>query len=762
MNHNQMSSTPSTISVGDVLYVIFRHKWKILSISVIGVIAAVALPFFVPTPYQSEAKLFIKYVLEAKAPAQVGAIDSKIRSIDERGENIINTELEILTSLDLAEQVATNIGPEKILGKSLGKSSGTNAYVAAVLIRKNLQLDVPKKSNVIRVAFQHSDPEVVQPVLRELINIYMQKHQEYHRTAAVSDNVLTQETDQIHSQLLEIEKALRQATAKAGVISLEDSKKLYSEQITKIREAILEAEAELAERQTAVVEMAKLVPVRAAASTNLVRTPTNAHEMTASAEKTSEYKRICALLESLIKKDEDLSVSFTTNNSLVQQVRQQIALNEKLKKQLEDEHPSLLSVRASDYKATGMDASADPRVELVNQRTKVAALQSKIKVLTNQLDTLRKEAGTVYEAEDSITELERKRQLEEAHYKYFSESLANARIDERLGAGRIPNISQIQEPSPPFRAPQKLYKIMGMILFGCIGGALSLAFVIEFLLDQSVKRPTEVEAKLGLPLFISIPRLRLNGHARHQLADNQRALLPLTSGESSALIQNGNPTSPHDTELAPWDPRHALRPFCDALRDRLITHFELSHLTHKPKLVAVTSCAHGSGVSSVAAGLAASLSETGEGNVLLVDMNERNGAAHQFYKGELACGVDDALATETRDQALVQENLYVVAEGRNQDNLPSALPKRFKSLVPKLKASDFDYIIFDMPPVSQISVTPRLARFMDMVFMVVESEKTDREIVKRASAMLSESKANVGIVLNKGRTYVPRRLQQEL
>src|ERR1043166_5126667 len=226
MNHNQMSSTPSTISVGDVLYVIFRHKWKILSISVIGVIAAVALPFFVPTPYQSEAKLFIKYVLEAKAPAQVGAIDSKIRSIDERGENIINTELEILTSLDLAEQVATNIGPEKILGKSLGKSSGTNAYVAAVLIRKNLQLDVPKKSNVIRVAFQHSDPEVVQPVLRELINIYMQKHQEYHRTAAVSDNVLTQETDQIHSQLLEIEKALRQATAKAGVISLEDSKKL--------------------------------------------------------------------------------------------------------------------------------------------------------------------------------------------------------------------------------------------------------------------------------------------------------------------------------------------------------------------------------------------------------------------------------------------------------------------------------------------------------------------------------------------------------
>src|SRR5437879_3994058 len=129
MNHNQMSHTPQTITLGDILYVVFRHKWKILSISLVGVLAAFALPFFMPSPYQSEAKLFIKYVLEAKSPTQAGPTDSKIKSVDERGENIINTELEILTSLDLAQQVATNIGPEKILGKSLSKTSGTNAYL---------------------------------------------------------------------------------------------------------------------------------------------------------------------------------------------------------------------------------------------------------------------------------------------------------------------------------------------------------------------------------------------------------------------------------------------------------------------------------------------------------------------------------------------------------------------------------------------------------------------------------------------------------
>jgi Mrp family chromosome partitioning ATPase len=81
--------------------------------------------------------------------------------------------------------------------------------------------------------------------------------------------------------------------------------------------------------------------------------------------------------------------------------------------------------------------------------------------------------------------------------------------------------------------------------------------------------------------------------------------------------------------------------------------------------------------------------------------------------------------------------------------------------VPKFKASDYDYIIFDMPPISQTSVTPRLAGFMDMMLLVIESEKTDRGIVQQATALLAESKATVCAVLNKTRTYVPPRLHQE-
>lgn len=199
--------------------------------------------------------------------------------------------------------------------------------------------------------------------------------------------------------------------------------------------------------------------------------------------------------------------------------------------------------------------------------------------------------------------------------------------------------------------------------------------------------------------------------------------------------------------------------FYETLRDRLIGYFESRGLTHKPKLLAVTGLDRGSGVTTTAAGLANCLSETGEGNVLLVDMTAGQGSAKQFYRGQEVVGLEDILSI--RDSAQVKDNLFVVVEEPGTDRLSRILPQRFSKLVPQLKASNFDYIIFDMPPVSQISITPRLAGFMDMVLLVIESEKTNRELVQRATALLAQSNAPVGAILNKNVDYVPQRLHQD-
>ncbi len=783
------------MTIGDIYYVLFRHKWKIALIVTLGLVAAVLVHTFWPASYGSEARLFIRYVLEANtAPGQV-ASDSRVPSAVQRGDSIMSTEVEILTSLDVNHTAALVIGPQKILAKAGG---GTNIFDAVALMRKYLKVEVPYRSTVIHINYEHPDPDMVQIVLSRIIDAYLKKHAEVHGAAGELNDFLTQETDQLKSRLAQTEDALRKAKNKAGVISLEDSKKAYTEQVSLIRKELFNAEADLAERQSIILELKKILDpssvvktneVNQIASTNAVKQLVATNEVKqlvatnaiSSLESTNqspglfakgiEYRRIGNLLDTLVKREQDLSLQFTGENAVLKNIREQIAANEKIKQQMEKDFPELLPLRAAP--ASFGESALRPRIdpgelarltyasqleqakEINNQVTKTIALQSKIRVLNRQLEEVRKETAAMDDLESTITDLQRRKELEQANFKYFAASLEQARINEALSSDRVSNISKLQVPSAPYRITSKLNKILTMIILGSIAFALGLAFVLEFVLDQTLKHPAQVEAQLGLPLMLTIPASGLKAARKANLSEN--AGDSQTAGTEVGLAVNGA-----EEEIAPWEPNHMLRDFFEVLRDRLIIHFEVRKLTRKPKLVAVTSCATGAGATTIAAGLAASLSETCDGRVLLVDMNLEHGAAHDFYKGNLECGIDDALEVDKRDGAKIQENLYVVAEGTNSDRLPRFLPKRFGKLVPKLKASDYDYIIFDLPPITDISITPRLARFMDTILLVVESEKTDRDVIKRAAALMGESQANINVILNQSRSYLPERLQHEV
>jgi tRNA A-37 threonylcarbamoyl transferase component Bud32 len=62
---------------------------------------------------------------------------------------------------------------------------------------------------------------------------------------------------------------------------------------------------------------------------------------TISPEKLAEYKAICSLIEGLSSEERELLVQFTAESTVVKGVRERIASNQKMKKQLEDENPGL-------------------------------------------------------------------------------------------------------------------------------------------------------------------------------------------------------------------------------------------------------------------------------------------------------------------------------------------------------------------------------------------------------------------------------------
>src|ERR1700690_3819631 len=115
MNEKRQDSPGGGMSVGDIYFVLFRQKWKILTLSLAGVLGAVLLLTVVKPPqYQSEALISIRYVVEGKSLNPPGD-ESNTTPLNQQRSSIIANEIDALNSLDLAKQVVQVITPERIL-----------------------------------------------------------------------------------------------------------------------------------------------------------------------------------------------------------------------------------------------------------------------------------------------------------------------------------------------------------------------------------------------------------------------------------------------------------------------------------------------------------------------------------------------------------------------------------------------------------------------------------------------------------------------
>lgn len=637
----------SGVHLDDILFALFKRKSTVLFCALLGIIAAVALYSLWPASYESRAKLLVRYVLERSGVDPVEA-EKAVTASSNEGDRVIGAEVEILTSWDLAVQVADAIGP-----KRLGASS---KEAAAMNVLSGLKVVPDKGSNIIFISYKNHDPQMATAVLQELLSRYFVKHLEVHRSAGAFDFV-TQQTDQLRTRLSQTEDALQALKEKTGIVSLKEGREALTAEQGKTREALNAAEADLAEKQAVVRQTGEI--------------------------KAKRWKA-----------------------------------NEEADK-----------------------APASGRARLAGAEAKVDSLKSRLHDIEQRIKELS-------EVAPQIEDLERKRAMDEANYKYFAASLEKARVDEALDPAKMPNISAVQRPSSPVLDTKPRDKIA----FGLAGGGLALGITLvllrELVLNRTVSRPSELEKRLNIPLMLSIPyKNSRNGHS------------PLAAKATSAEVNA--PAPRHHLNLAPWDARHFMRPYCDAIRDRFGLYFELNNLTHKPKLVGVAGFSEAAGASTLAAGLAASLSETNEGKVLLVDASLGPEEVHPFFKGKPAYSLAAALKPRTEISS-ASNNLYLATVASpTSGGLAQVGLKKFFDMMPNMKASDFDYIIFDMPPLHQTSPTWGMAAFMDKLLLVVEAEKNSHDVIMRGYAKLIAERPNLAVVVNKTRSYVPKLLDFE-
>jgi capsular exopolysaccharide synthesis family protein len=169
--------------------------------------------------------------------------------------------------------------------------------------------------------------------------------------------------------------------------------------------------------------------------------------------------------------------------------------------------------------------------------------------------------------------------------------------------------------------------------------------------------------------------------------------------------------------------------------------------------ILLTSAQPEEGKSLTSANLSAALARAGK-KVILVDADLHRPTQHRLFKLFNNIGVTTALLNEDVDYEMLLQpttlpGLSLLTSGPLPPNPAELLGSKRMQEVLKGLQELADIVVIDSPPVTAVVDAMILANQMDGVLVVMRSEKSSRDAVKRALSALHQVKAPIlGAVLN--------------
>jgi capsular exopolysaccharide synthesis family protein len=301
------------------------------------------------------------------------------------------------------------------------------------------------------------------------------------------------------------------------------------------------------------------------------------------------------------------------------------------------------------------------------------------------------------------TEAETRKQI----LDMIGRTMGEVQLGAKLLTNNVSVLDEATEPRYPIKPRKKLNMLIGMMLGVFFG--LSAAFFLDYL-DNTFRSPEDIEKYLQLAVLAVIPK----------------------AGEKGIK-------------------ERAVREAYQSLRTSVIFSSE----SRQRKVVVITSSGPQEGKSSTVANLARTLAAAGD-RVLVLDCDLRRPTQHLVHGLErdhgltnyLAAAIDSVDWTEfvkTGEPA----NLHILTCGPIPPSPPELLgSERFINLIDELRGT-YDWVLIDSPPAASLADTTHLTALADMAILVIQHNRTDRDIVRKTLQRLRTVNTPIaGAVLN--------------
>jgi uncharacterized protein involved in exopolysaccharide biosynthesis len=430
-------------SLRDFLVVLFKHQYTILIIFFTVVATVTIVSFLLPPTYEAKSSLLVKFGREYIYRSEVSERTSDSRPlIPINQEEVINSEIQILTSQDLIEKVITAIKVENIYPDFVEDPPKTMTPLQASILqfKKKLSVEGIKKSNVIEVSFLHKDPQIAAKAVNLLVDFSREKHLQVYSDPKSS--FLEQQLTAYEERLKESQNQLEVFKQKYRVFSLEEQRTLLLRQRTDLDTAFKTAQNQVSELQN------KLSSLK-----NQIRTVSKDIPLYTETERYKIVDDAKTQLLTLQLKEQQLLQKYNENTPLVVNVRKEINIvQDFIKKQEEDLKGKVRTGQNIVYQ--------DIEREIIKTEAELSSQMAKNAALREQVTQLDKEIQTLDLRENELQDIKRELAANERNYKTYLEKVEEARISDDLNRLKMTNISVIQASSAPAKPikPKKALK----------------------------------------------------------------------------------------------------------------------------------------------------------------------------------------------------------------------------------------------------------------------------------------------------------------
>ncbi len=668
--------------------VIHKRRWTVVGAFAIVMLTGIIATFLATPIYRATAVIQIER--QAMQVVNIPGVEPIEAPYD---REFYETQFQLLTSRSMAEKIASELDPSNPVFDIMSAPSLWKKAVDLVmgadppmdpeeevlhkrrrlvgLIRGGLEVDPIRNSRLVRIHFYSPDAALSASIANSVAIGFMEANMERKiDTSSYAKGFLEDRLEQVKLKLQDSEKALAEFAQRERFVNVGNRETLLSSELEALTSALtaaktarIEAQARLAQGQGA----------------NAMSHPAMLQNAGVQALRVTKGKLEAEYQEKLL--------TYKPGFPLMQQIRSQI---EQIDKQLAAEVRMVRAGLAATYQAA---------------KDQEALLQEQVAQLTDEVLSMQGRST-------DFTVLEREVQTNRELYDALLQRYKEIGITSNVDANNISVVDPALRPGSPFTPNLKRALMLSAVLGLFIG--IGLAFLFEYL-DDTLKRPEEIEKHLGVSVLGVIPKL--------------------SSGSTP--------------EQAQTDPRSS---FSEAYRS-VRTSLQFSTEEGVPRCLLVTSPSAAEGKSTTAVALARNFAQLGR-RVLLIDADLRNPSLHRMLGTDNTVGLSNYLSGKIKPAASIKgtktPRLTLIPSGPMPPNPAELLagPKML-SLV-TLASEKFDQVIIDGPPIMGLADSPILSNMAHGTLVIIESGTSRIATAKGALKRLFAARAHVvGAVMTK-------------